>query len=238
MDDLERAARKQRARDAAAADRALPEPADPLVEQQARLLRTSLAERSAWDFSPLLFVQFLVCFFAPAAVLLLLGNDSDVLFMLAGVGGLALFVVVLVITERVLAAQRQLSLLRLGHGFDGRAYLAQLAQQRHDTEVVIRLGFADPWPADQLATACDAVRSWTGFPVCHADGDRAMIMSSGSLETTDTTSARVGNARRFFTNRPAHDAFQRVRRKVLPRLHRRNPVTSIDVELRGEVTPF
>ena len=123
----------------------------------------------------------------------------------------------------------------IGRGFDTRAYLERLGDNRESSVVVARLGFAAP-PTELVEIA----RASMPAAVVEVDAN-VLRLKSATLVTTQSFEAarsRGGVApNREFDNR-AVDRWLAELVRTVPRLDAREPVRSFEIAIEGDVRPW
>ena len=240
MGEIERAARKVRERQGAAATKT-GETEAARARRQTRMARALLVESLGGtpEVTFLQVVEAMILFFTPWAVLLWIPAErrSTLVFASLALVSCLGFVLHIVYRERLLAAIRKARLARLGCGFDAAHYFRLLSRRRRSFVVVSRLRFRRPWAPDEMTAVHDAMGEWAKEHSATWRDDRTLEIRSDTLEGIGYVSDDSGSVH-FFTNRRAHDAFMSVVRHVLPRLHAANPVIGLEVDIQGGISTF
>ena len=146
---------------------------------------------------------------------------------------LPLIFVALNLAARLAATLATRSLRTVGHGFDVDRYLAQLSQPRRHARLVVIVRFADRWHDTEQQPAIEAARATVhDVSARFESAGRVLRFESAELTTTDSVvdhSAPV----HFFTNRPVHDCFMQIVRKVVPAVGATHAIQKLEVEIDG-----
>jgi hypothetical protein len=243
--ELERAATKQREREAtaAAAKEQNARPPKPAADQNEDLVRKKLvhsalarAGRTGGKFLIVPGILFVSPIVTLQATTKLVGKDPRLL--LAAALGFGLMLAYSYVLNRIVAGRRKRQLFRVGRGFDANAYLQALGHKRHETRVVATLTFSRPWKPEQQELAAVAARGWVQLDLKWLNDGATLELSRDRIETTELSGGKRNFHRKHFTNEPVHTQVDGVLNKVVPHLHAVNPVEHIAVEVSGKVSPF
>lgn len=235
--ELERAAARNRARDAKQERRAKPRP--PSRDTLKRALWAESLGGSA-GFTIAEFVFGGLALVAPIYPIYVLWGEQLGDFW-ASVVTVPFCVVAmwaqLRIREAIGVAWRARGVRRIGYGLDADAYFELLSVRHRDGDLRVRLTCARAWTPQELADVRAAVPEWASGVRAETDGSHEVTLVTGPIEGTAFISGD-GDTVRWFTNRLLHDAFTRIVRRVVGRLHAVNPVERIEVQATGEVVSF
>jgi hypothetical protein len=135
-------------------------------------------------------------------------------------------------TDRVLASRARAELARVRRGFEVGPYVEQLADNRRHAVVVFTLRFVPAIEKARRADVVDAVRGWMREPLT-VEWSRDVLVARTPEQSCHLmiTGGRSSGMSHEWSNRALHSQVAHFIRRVLPHL---DNVAKLDVDIEGE----